>query len=236
MAITPYIINGIITDTDGNAIAGAVVVANDITQNTYPTVVTDSNGRYVIDLANGGAWSVGDSINVYVRDGKYVGETSFTLSGSGGIEKDITVNFITLSTIRDKSWLMLYNLIQTGTYAISTDNIFGAMNDKLISKIGYPVVIIEPPKITNSKLVITREGVKEKLVSFNIMIYNTSAENVKVLADEVENKIDTGWKVLAGSGLKSLEFPEGDSDWFDDGDEGTIHIMNIPVRFRYTGN
>jgi len=231
MPITPYLVYGTVKDVDGNVIANCKVIANDTTQDTYPLFTTNSLGRYVIDLANGG-WASGDSVNVYTIGGKYYGEATFVVSGSG-IEQNITVNFITGATIRNKSWLSLYNHLQTGTYEISTDHIYSAMNDKLVRSVGYPFVIIEPPVITNTKSVINRVGIRERTVSFNIRIYHSAADTAKILADEVENKIDTGWKRLASLGLNNLEFPEGDYDWFSDGDKGTIHFYIIPVRFRY---
>ena len=167
-----------------------------------------------------------------VRDGKYVGESTFTLSGQNR-EVNLTVNFITPETIRDKSWLMLYNHLQTGTYALSEDSIFSAMNDKIIADEGYPLVIIEPPKVENVKQVINRDGIRQKMLSFTIMVYATSAQAVKILADEVENKLDSGWRSLAASGLKNLEFPDGDYDWYTEGSK-KVHVYVIPVLFKYT--
>lgn len=235
MPVTPYLIYGIVTDTDNNAIEGVYVIANNTTNNAYSVSgKTNSDGYYILDLAEAG-YTAGDSINLKVADGMYFGETTFVLSGEGGIEKNLTVDFISKSTVRNKSWLMLYNHLQTGTYAISEDSIFSAMNDKLIETEGYPLVIIEPPIKGDKKLCMNRDGISEISITFNIQVYHTSSENAKVLTDEVEDKISSGWRNLAATGLKNLEILEGDNDWFTDTGK-KIHVFNIPVRFRYVSN
>lgn len=230
MPSVPYIVSGTITDENDTAVEGVLVTCQNTSNGTYAVGKTDSLGHYVIDLANA-SYTVGDTIIFYVRD-TYVGETTFTISGESKTQ-DLSVTRITSATIRDKSWLAVYNLLQSGTYAISTDNIKGAMNSKLVTTVGYPIVIVSPPKVTNEKILLNRDGVKERSVSFNIMIYNTSQETAKTLADEVQDSMDRGWRVLAASGLKTMQFAEDDYDYFNEGENSTIHIYNIPVRFKY---
>ena len=139
---------------------------------------------------------------------------------------------VTLATIRDSSWTAIYNLLQTGTYAISTDNIFSAWSDTLVSDNGYPIVIIESPKTTNTKVNLNRDNLKESIISINIMIYHNTSADVKSLTDEVANMIDTGWKSLNEEGLKNLQFLEGDADVFLEAGK-KVHLMNVPLTFRF---
>jgi len=231
MPSTPYIVSGTVSNATGSVVEGVLVVLNNTTTGTFCSGVTDSLGKYAIDLANAG-WILADSITAYVRDGKYFGEATFTIAGTS-YTQNLTVKSISASTIRDKSWLALYDLLQSGTYEISTDNIYGAMNDKLVSEVGYPLVIISPPNVSNTKLMLNRDGIREATINFNIMVYHTSQANVKTLADEISYNIDKGWNNLAGQGLKNLNFEQDDYDYFTDGERGTIHVYNIPVSFRY---
>lgn len=230
MPTIPYIVSGTITDENSAVVGSVQVTCHNTSNGTYAVARTDNLGHYVIDLANTG-YTVGDTIIFYVRD-TYVGETTFVIAGEGKTQ-DLSVTRITAATIRVKSWKVVYDLLQTGTYAISTDNIHGAMNDKLISNTGYPMVIITPPKVSNTKMVLNRDGEKNRTVVFNIMVYNTSQANTKSLMDEVQNKMDTGWRVLAGAGLKTMQFIEDDYDYFNEGEDSTIHIYNLPVSFKY---
>jgi len=141
---------------------------------------------------------------------------------------------VTLATIRDSSWTTIYNHLQTGTYAISTDNIFSAWSDTLVSDNGYPIIIIEPPKVTNTKINLSRDNIKQCDVSINIMIYHNTAATVKSLTDEIANKLDTGWRILSGEGLKNLDFLEGDFDVYLTAGK-KVHVMNVPITFRYMG-
>jgi len=141
---------------------------------------------------------------------------------------------VTLATLRDSSWTTVYNHLQTGTYAISTDNIFSAWSDTLVNTRGYPIVIIESPKVTNTKINLNRDNIKQCDVSINIMIYHNTSASVKSLTDEVANMLDTGWRVLNTEGLKNLEFLEGDADVYVEAGK-KVHVMNVPVAFRYVG-
>ena len=231
MPSTPYIIDGTVTDENSTAVASVVVVANDTTTGSYVPTTTDSDGKYLIDLSNGN-YAEGDTVIVKVSDGRYFGEETITVTGDEGQTVDISVNSITGDTVRDKAWIALYNHLQTGTYAISTDTIHSAMSDDLVKTHGYPIVIIDPASTTNTKLTMNRDGIKERPVVFNIMVYHNTVLSVEQLADEVEASIDNGWRNLAGSGLKNLDIMEGDSDWFTEGSK-KVHIRTIPIKFRY---
>lgn len=140
---------------------------------------------------------------------------------------------IQLSTIRTDCWEALYNHLQTGDYAISTDNIFSSLNESLISEKGYPMVEIEPPTIGSVKLTLNRE-IKGCTVTFTIKVYHDSSKELKVLADEVHNQIESGWKILSSAGLNRPDFPEGDYDWYTEGKK-KIHISIISIIFKYVG-
>lgn len=230
----PYLVYGIVSDESSVVIASTAVGVKDTNTGEFTFGTTDSDGKYVVDLANlASGYSSGDTILVYVRNHSYYGEITFTLSGVAK-EQNLSCISISFATIRNKAWTILYKHLQDSTYAISENSIFSAMNDKIIADEGYPIVIIEPPKVSNVKLTLDRDGIKQREVVFNIQIYHTSAENAKILADEVESKIDTGWKDLFAVGLTHLEFPEGDYDWYTEGSK-KIHMYNIPVKFKYLG-
>lgn len=231
MPTLPYVISGTVTTASGSVVSGVTVRAE--VNNTYPNAVTDSLGHYVLDLANG-SYAIGDSVIIKVADGLYFGEATLTVEVGGGKTQNLVLTSITMDTIRDKSWLVLYNHLQTGTYAISTDNIYSAMNDGIVKTIGYPIVVIEPPMVSNTKLMMNRDSIKERSVSFNIMVFANTSESVKTLADEIEASIDNGWRNLSATGLKNMQFPEGDTDWYTDGNK-KVHVYNIPVQFRYVG-
>lgn len=231
MPSTPYILDGIVTDENSSAVASVVVIANNTTKDDYLHTTTDADGKYLIDLANA-EYSTDDTVIVSVRDGRYFGETTTTITGTEGKTVDVSVNSITGDTARDKAWIALYNHLQSGTYAITTNNIHSAMSDDLVKTEGYPLVIIEPASTTNTKLTMNRDGIKERPITFNIMVYENTVILVEQLADEVEASIDNGWRNLAGSGLKNLEILEGDSDWFTEGTK-KVHIRSIPLKFRY---
>jgi len=146
----------------------------------------------------------------------------------------MTATQLALATLRKDVWQMLYNHLQTGTYTISTDNIHGAMNKQLVEDEGYPQVIITRPKINNIKLV-ANNRIMQADIAVTIMVYTTGGDTVRVLADEVNNSIRTGWRTLNSYGLKNIQFPEGDSDYFNEGSKSTIHIEIINVTARYVG-
>jgi len=138
---------------------------------------------------------------------------------------------VTRATIRTSSWDAVYNLLQTGTYAISTNNIFSAFNSQLIEDKGYPVVIINSPSASINKETVT--GLKTNSdVMIAISIYHNSAQNVKALTDEVTNSLLSGRTVLAGNGLKNMNIGEGVSDSWQEGGKKK-HRIDLIVSFRF---
>jgi len=136
---------------------------------------------------------------------------------------------VSLNTLRSDVWELMYNHLQTGTYAISTDNIFSAYPDKSVS---YPMVIIYPPDVKIARLTVGTNEMQEAIINFHIEVYHTSAANVKSLADEVTNSILSGWTNFASNGLHNLEFTDTDYDWWLDGRK-KIHMIGIDVAFKY---
>lgn len=236
MVSTPHLISGVVLDEDGNVVASTVVTAHSVTNSERITTTTNSSGQYVLDLANlASGYTIGDTINIYVRNNSYAGEsTNFTLAGDGGTTKNIsTCNQVTLATIRNTSWKAFRDTLQDGTFEISEDNIFSAMNDELIEDKGYPLIIIYPPII--SKKGLTLENAQLDCdVNFMIEVYHTSSAGCKVLMDEVENKIWTAQEVWTGLRLGELDMPDSDYDWWEENNK-KIHRMSINANFKFDG-
>ena len=81
---------------------------------------------------------------------------------------------ITLATIRTSIYTTIYKHLQSGTYAISTDNIHPSFNRLQLLQEDYPQVIINAPKIQMSKLTFGASGMYEVPVSVSIEIAITS--------------------------------------------------------------
>ena len=138
---------------------------------------------------------------------------------------------VDLSTLRNDVWELVYNHLQTGSYAISTDNIFSAYPDKPVD---YPMVIIYPPDIKISQLTVGLGPNKmwEATITFHIEVYHTSAANVKSLADEVTNSLLSGEEIFVQNKLYNMEFTDTDYDWWLEGRK-KIHMIAIDVAFTY---
>lgn len=82
MAIPSYIVFGIVTDSDSNAVDGGTVIATNKSEAGNPSTsdTTDSNGVYQIDLSNIATIDDGDIIEISCTyDGEYDSK-SFTLT------------------------------------------------------------------------------------------------------------------------------------------------------------
>jgi len=142
---------------------------------------------------------------------------------------------VDISTLRTDVWDLIYNALQTGTYAISTNNIHGAMNDSLITSEGYPQVIIFSPAIETTAKDFKKE-LHEKKINIMIEIYHKSTEAIKVLVDEVEDKFWEAEKdgIWGDSFLFNLEMPDNDYDFWQD-NKKTIHRATLNANFIYMG-
>lgn len=140
----------------------------------------------------------------------------------------MTISKVTVST---SIWDVVYQHLQTGTYAISTNNIFSAWNSTLAQDKGYPIVIIYPPSIGFEKFNVTGSLTQSEVV-IEIAMYHTSAKNIKVLVDEVLNSIMTGKKVFEASRLMRMEIEGTDYNTWEDGKK-KIHMSSFNVSFRW---
>ena len=111
MPITPFLVYGAVSDENSNLVSNILVQILDSTLGLRINTLTDNQGKYILDLSNlSSDYSGGDSIVVYVRFNGYVGESSFTVSGEGGINKNISVlNQVTFSTFRNRAWKVFTN-------------------------------------------------------------------------------------------------------------------------------
>jgi hypothetical protein len=107
----------------------------------------------------------------------------------------------TSSSPIDTAWQIMYDHLQTGAYAISTNNIFSAWNDKLVEDVGMPLIVIYPPSFSRSCLSLNGAVVQDP-VSFTLEIYHKTSKDVKQLTDEIISKLVNGYSVFATSGLK----------------------------------
>ena len=139
---------------------------------------------------------------------------------------------VTKATIRTSAWDTVYTYLQT-TNAITTNNIFSAMNSTLITSKGYPIVIIGVPNISFMKL--TANGtMTESEVSMLIEVYDDNAQDVKSLVDNVTDKLIAGRSTFAGATnrLMRMQIDSGDYDTWEDGKK-KIHRIGFNVIFRY---
>jgi len=141
---------------------------------------------------------------------------------------------VTKATIRTSTWDTLYNHLQTGTYALTTNNIFSAWNSTLASDKGYPLVIIDPPIVPFKKESANGQYTNSEIV-FNIEIYHTSAESVKVLADSVTNSLLSGKSVFEAQRMMNINIEGGSNNAWEEGKK-KIHVIDFSVTFRYISN
>lgn len=147
----------------------------------------------------------------------------------------------TLATLRTDAYTTMYNHLQTGTYAISTDNIHPSYNDTHLAKEGYPQVAILEPRITKAILTkgLISNALKSAYVTFVIHVRHNTSASLKSLVDDVDNKISTGLSVFRAQGLRPVR-----NDNFISEEYGstysrpnqTIHYCDISIQFRYVGS
>ena len=234
--ITPFIVYGTVSNENSALIASVNVTAHNTTKSTRITAVTNSSGQYALDLANLAidlGYESGDSITMYVRHNGYVGESTFTVSGENRNVNLSVANQVTLATIRNTLWKAIYDTIKSTSFAISTTSIYSAMNDQLVSSTGYPLVIMYPPIVTKDGISMDNTVVESE-VEIMFEIFHTSAANVKVLADNVENQLWRAQEVWTGLGMGSIEMSDSSYDWFTEGDK-KIHTISFSMRAPFYG-
>jgi len=141
---------------------------------------------------------------------------------------------VALSTFSTNVWDTVYNHLQTGTYAISTNNIFGSYNDKLISDVGLPLVIIYKPLSDRRDMTVDGRMQKSE-VSLLIEVYHKSSQDAKSLYDEIVNKLYTGRSVFSAVQLKKIRIEPAGDDSYTTGNNKR-HIYGMELFFTYTGS
>lgn len=84
--IKPHILNGILTDRNGNnIITDSEVIAINETNSGSKRILTRANGEILINLADISTWSINDKIRIQIKDSKGNGEVYYTkpLTGTG---------------------------------------------------------------------------------------------------------------------------------------------------------
>jgi len=140
----------------------------------------------------------------------------------------------TIQNLTTDIWKSVYDVLQTGTYAISTDNIYSAYNDELIKDVGYPVVIIRVPNVTMEKQTITGKKIQAE-ITVVIDVYHNSSKNMKVIVDEIMYAFKNARTEFVADNLYRVNVDTTDSDFWTDGMK-TIHIYTISVTMRYVGD
>jgi hypothetical protein len=154
---------------------------------------------------------------------------------SGGFTIILPSSEVSQEYTSTNAWLIMYNLLQTGTYELSTDNILSAWNDVLIEDIGLPIVIIYPPLMSTDLRSINGTLLIHN-TNFTIEIYHKTSRDCKALKDEVVTKIINGYSVLAAEGLKRSKdewFNTADYDAWLTGENHRVHRYTIEVNFRW---
>jgi 6-phosphogluconate dehydrogenase len=138
---------------------------------------------------------------------------------------------ISRASIRTSVWDIVYTHLQTGTYALTTNNIFSSWNSTLAQDKGYPLVIIKPP-ITSLVKLSANQQITASEVIVNIEVYHTSAENLKSVMDSISNSLYTGRKVFQANRLMNMEIGSENYDSWEEG-QRKIHVGSMDVNWRY---
>lgn len=143
---------------------------------------------------------------------------------------------IALATIRSNVYTTLYNHLQTGTYAITTNNIHPSYNRLQMIQESYPQVVITEPIVEFTKLTFGSTGLYEVPVTVSIEIYEDSSSDVKTVADEVSNKIITGRSVLQAVGLKRIKLEPDEAIAEPYSQVKTLHTYTLVFTATYVGS
>lgn len=143
---------------------------------------------------------------------------------------------IALATIRSNVYTTLYNHLQTGTYAITTNNIHPSYNRLQMIQEGYPQVVITEPVVEFTKTTFGSTGLYTIPISVSIEIYEDAASDVKTVADEVTNKIISGRSVLQAAGLKRIKIDPDEVSAEPYSQVKTLHQYTIMFTAEYIGS
>lgn len=103
---------------------------------------------------------------------------------------------LALASIRTNIYTTVYNHLQTGTYAITSNNIHPSYNDAQLQSEGFPQVIINNITVPEEKLTFGTKGMYNINISFNIHVHHSSAVNSRAVADEVCSKFKGDGKAI----------------------------------------
>jgi hypothetical protein len=142
---------------------------------------------------------------------------------------------LAIATIRTNAYTDIYNHLQTGTYAITTNNIHPSYNRLQRIQEGYPQVIILEPIVSMEKITFGDNGLWEVPITVNIDVYEDSAADAKTVADEVTNKILTGRRVLRTAGFKNIKFLPDEPRAEPYSQVKTLHFYTIVFTAVYRG-
>ena len=141
---------------------------------------------------------------------------------------------VSFTNLLTNSWDNLYALLQTGTYALTTNNIYGFWNDKLAKNVTLPIVVIRKPLVSVTRRTIA-SGVRQAELSFLIGVYHTTDANCKAVMDEVMSALTNqdALNVFAGNQMyvddKEYITP-GDTRIFST-NKKKIHVTEVNVNF-----
>jgi hypothetical protein len=142
---------------------------------------------------------------------------------------------VSIATLTTSTWDAVYNFLQTGTYALTTNNIYSAYNDRLLVNTALPIVIVYHPSISISEV---NKNIRYAKISFTIEIYHKTAENLKSVTDELLNKFMTGYAVFEAISLKKARanwIETLDYSSWESGENHRIHRNTLAINFKYVG-
>ena len=139
---------------------------------------------------------------------------------------------ISLSTIRNNAYTTFFDHLQTGTYAISTNNIHTNYSDYRVRAEGYPQIIILSPLITQTGSTMTRSS-QFFDINYTIEVYHNSAQNARTFSDEIMDKIDSGRSVFTTAKINNLRVTAEDYEVLYHGPKNEQHKITINWVGRY---
>ena len=142
---------------------------------------------------------------------------------------------LTIATVRTNAYTEIYNHLQTGTYAITSNNIYPNFNHEQIIKDGYPSIVINKPKINFERLTLASLGRWRVPISVEIECWHNSAANAKTVADKITEKILSGISVLRSKGMYNIEFDGDDTQTIQYTQEKALSVYFIRFKATYIG-
>tara|TARA_Y100000310_G_C20633856_1_gene790124 strand:- start:466 stop:909 length:444 start_codon:yes stop_codon:yes gene_type:complete len=143
---------------------------------------------------------------------------------------------LALSTIRTNIYTDIYNHLQTGTYALTTNNIHPVWKDEQLQDEGFPQVIITNILVPEDKLTFGRLGMYEISISFTIEVHQNSAANARTDADELLDKLKGAGKgVLETAKLNNIKLESEEYNMINWAPNELDHIYTMVFSARYIG-